>query len=125
MKLEYLADGSRDCPLIRLYEFNQAEVRSLRNLVRSLATGKADSMALQGEVWAESVGGCKLTLRRGTRNQGVREADPLNFECVLSSGGWSNVEGLLDPFCDSHTAGFQWLTREGNVSLLVTQRGQW
>lgn len=124
MKLEYLADGSQDCPLIRLYEFNQAEARSLRNLVRSLATGEADSVALQGERWAESVGGCKLTLRRGTRNQGVREVDPLNFECVLSSGGWRNVEGLLDPFCDSHTAGFQWLTREGTVSLLVSQRGQ-
>jgi hypothetical protein len=125
MKLEYLADGFRDCPLIRLYEFNQAEARSLRNLVRSLATGEADSVALQGEVWAESVGGCKLTLRRGTRNQGVREVDPLSFECVLSSGGWRKVEGLIDPFCDSHTAGFQWLTREGSVPLLVSQSGQW
>src|SRR5258707_4927003 len=116
MKLEYLADGARECPLVRLYGFNHAETRSLRTLVRSLATGESRSAAIQGEVWAESVGGCKLTLRRGARNQGVREVDPLNFECVLTSDGWSNVEGLLDSFCDSHTAGFQWLTREGSVS---------
>ena len=124
MKLEYLADGSRDSRLIRPCEFDQAEARSLRNLVRSLATGHADSLALQGEEWAESVGGCKLTLRRGTRNQGIREVDPLNFECVLSSGAWRNIERLLDSFCDSRTAGFQWLTREGSVSLLASQNGQ-
>ena len=40
MKLEYLAEGSRDCPLFRLYEFNQAEARTLRNLAKSLATGE-------------------------------------------------------------------------------------
>jgi hypothetical protein len=125
MKLEYLADGSRDCPLVRLYEFNHAEARSLRNLIKSLDTGECSSVVLHGEVWAESIGGCRLTLRRGSRNQGVREVDPLNFECVLSSGGWSNVEGLLDPFCGSNTAGFQWLSREGSVSLLISQNGQW
>jgi hypothetical protein len=120
MKLEYLADGSRDCPLVRLYEFDHAEARSLRNLERSLVSGDRSSVALHDEAWAESVGGCRLTLRRG-----VREVDPLNFECVLNSGGWSNIEGLLDPFCDSHTAGFQWLTRESSVALLISQTGQW
>src|SRR5690349_21605845 len=125
MKLEYLAEGSRDCPLVRLYEFNQAEAWTLRNLARSLATAERHSVSLHDEVWAESVGGCRLTFRRGNRNLGVREVDPLNFECVLTSDGWSNVEGLLDPFCDSHTAGFQWLTSGGSVSLLFSQNGQW
>src|ERR1039458_6838228 len=125
MNLEYLADGLRNCPLIRLYEFNQAEARSLRNLVRSLATGERNSVALHDAMWVESVGECRLTFRRGNRNQGVREVDSLDFECVLTSEGWSNVEGLLDPFCDSLTAGFQWLTGEGSVSLLFSQNGQW
>lgn len=125
MHLEFLADGLRDCPLIRLYEFNQAEARFLKNLVRSLVTGERHSVPLHDEMWVESVGGCRLTLRRGNRNQGVREVNPLNFECVLSSGGWSNVEGLLDPFCNSHAAGFQWLTNEGRVSLLISQDGHW
>jgi hypothetical protein len=125
MKFEYLADRSQDCPLIRLYEFNQAEVRQLRQLVRSLVTGDRQSVALQNEVWAEPVGGCCLNLRRGNRDQGIREVDPLNFECVLSSDGWSNVDGLLDPFCDSNTTGFQWLTHDGRVSLLISQSGQW
>lgn len=125
MTLEYLADGLRDCPLIRLYEFNLSEARSPKNLVRSLATGEGHSVALHDEMCVESVGGRRLTLRRGNRNRGVREVNPLNFEYVLSSDGWSNVEGLLDRFCNSYTAGFNWLTHEGSLPLLISQDGQW
>lgn len=125
MKLEYLADGSRDCPLIRLYEFNQSEAIQLRQLVRSLVMGDRQSVQLQNEAWAEPLGGCCLCLRRGGSDQGVRQVGTLNFECVLNSDGWSNVEGLLDPFCDSNTTGFQWLTHEGRVSLLISQNGHW
>jgi hypothetical protein len=121
MKLEYLPAG----PLIRLYEFNQAEVRQLRHLVRSLVAGDRQSVALQNEVWVEPVGRCCLTLQRGKRDQGVRQVEPLNFECVLSSDGWWNVEGLLDPFCDSSPPGFQWLTHDGRLPLLISQTGQW
>ena len=125
MKVEYLTDKSLSCPLIRLYEFNQVEAQSLRNLVRSLVAGECQGVALQGKVWAKSVGGCRLTLRQGTLNQGIHEVARLNFECVLNADGWSNVEGLLDPFCDSDTTGFQWLTQDGSVSLLISQSGRW
>jgi hypothetical protein len=125
MRLEFLAQGSTDCPLIRLYEFNQAEVRQLRQLVRSLIAGDRQSVALQDEMWAEPVGGCCLSLRLGNRDWGIRQVEHLNFECVLTSDGWWNVEGLLDPFCDSNPAGFQWLTHDGRVALLISQSGQW
>jgi hypothetical protein len=125
MKLEYLAKGSSACPLIRLYEFNHEEVLKLRQLVRSLVIGDRKSVALENEAWLESVGGSKLTLLRGERNQGVCQAGSLEFECILNSDGWSNVEGLLDPFCESNAAGFQWLTNFGTVALLISQNGQW
>ena len=125
MKLEYLADGSDDCPLIRLLEFTPAEVQELRKLVRLLVSGERQSVALENEAWAAPIGGCQLSLRRGNRDQGVRQVEPLKFECVLSSDGWSNVEGLLDPFCNSNTTGFQWLTHDGRVSLLISQSGKW
>lgn len=125
MKLEYIAAGSDDCPLIRLFEFTLAEVEELRKLVRSLVSGERQSVALQNEAWAAPIGGCQLSLRRGNRDRGVRQVEPLTFECVLSPDGWSNVEGLLDPFCDSDTTGFQWLTHDGRVSLLISQSGKW
>ena len=125
MKVEYLADGSNDCPLIRLYEYNQSEVQRLRELIRELATGVRESAPLQNESWVVPVEGCCLNLLRGSRDRGIRQVLLLNFECVLSSIGWSNVEGLLDPFCDSDTNGFQWLTHDGRISLLISQNGQW
>ena len=125
MKLEYLPGGSPECPLIRLYDFGQSEAKQLRKLVESLATGGRENVALHNEAWVESVGGCSLNLRRANRNQGIRQSRTLRFECLLSPGGWSNVEGLLEPFCESETTGFQWLTYVGKVSLLISRNGQW
>jgi hypothetical protein len=125
VKLEYLPDGSADCPLIRLFEFDQSEAQRLRQLVKSLVVGDRQDVALQNEEWVKSIGKCSLNLRRGNSNQGVRQAQGLKFECVLSPDGWSNVEGLLEPFCESNTAGFQWLTHDGSVALLISQSGQW
>ena len=124
MKLEYVADGSNNCPLIRLFEFTPEEVQELRKLVRLLVSGERQRVTLQNESWAEPVGGCRLSLRIANRDEGVRQVEPLKFECVLSSDGWSNVDGLLDPFCDSNTTGFQWLTHAGRVSLLISQSGE-
>lgn len=125
MKLEYLSDGSPDCPLIRLYEFDQSEARQLRQLVESLVTGERQDIALQNEMWVEAVSGCCLSLRVGTRNQGVRQVQPLRFECVLTPDGWSNVEGLLEPSSESDTSGFQWLTSCGGVALLISRDSHW
>src|ERR1700722_8099049 len=118
MRLEYLAEGSRACPLIRLYQFNVADVINLKQLVRSLIAGGRQRVVLHDEMWGETVGESRLALKRGTRDQGVCQVGSLSFECVLSTDGWSNVEGLLEPFCSPHAAGFQWLTRNGSVSFL-------
>ena len=37
MKLEFLANGSPDCPLIRIYEFNSKEAYKLRRIALQLA----------------------------------------------------------------------------------------
>src|SRR5258708_26043391 len=123
--MEYLAGGSADCPLIRLYDFGQSEAKQLRELAKSLATGDRENVALHCEPWVESVSGCSLSLRRGNRNRGIRQSQTLRFECVLSSDGWSNVEGLLEPFCEPNTTGFQWLTNGGRVALLISPICHW
>jgi hypothetical protein len=125
VKLEYLTGGSAECPLIRLYDFGQSEAKQLRELVKSLATGDRENVALHNQPWVESVGGCSLSLRRGNRNLGIRQSQTLRLECVLSSDGWSSVEGLLEPFCENNTTGFQWLTNGGRVALLISPSGKW
>ena len=125
MKLEYLSERSANCPLIRLFEFDQSEACQLRQLVKSLADGQSQDVALQNEEWVKSVGECRLNLRQGNSNQGVSQPRDLNFECVLTQDGWSNVEELLETFCESDKAGFQWLSQDGRVALLISQNGQW
>ena len=106
---------------IRLYEFNRSEAQRLRQLVNSLVTGDRKDAALQDEMWVEPVDRCCLKLRVGLRNEGVRQAQPLRFECVLSPEGWNNVEELLEPFSETGGAGFQWLTTDGSVSTHLSQ----
>jgi hypothetical protein len=125
MKLEYIARASRECPLIRLYDFGPSEAKRLSELVKSLATGDREDVALHNEAWVESVGGCCLNLRRGDRDEGIRQSQALKFECVLTLGGWDNVEGLLEPFSEACATGFQWLTHDGRVALLISEDGRW
>jgi hypothetical protein len=68
---------------------------------------------LHDEAWVESVGNCSLNLQRGDRNQSVRPVPAGAFECVLTEEGWRNVEGLLEPFCESGTSGIQKCWRGG------------
>jgi hypothetical protein len=125
MKLEYLEDGPNNSGLIRLYEYSQAEVHEVRKFVGELATGGRERIALDSENWVVPVGDCRLSLRRGSRDAGVRQLGPSNFECVLSAHVWNNVEGLLEPLCDSKATGFQWLSSQGKISLLISQSGRW
>jgi hypothetical protein len=93
--------------------------------VKSLVTGDRKDVSLQNEMSVEPVDRCCLKLRVRIRNEGVRQAQPLRFECVLSPEGWNNVEGLLEPFSEPDGAGFQWLTSDGSVALLIAHNGQW
>lgn len=126
MKLEYVTDGPNDSGLIRLYDYVSSEVQELRKLTGELASGSRQRISLNEEIWVVAVGGCKLILRRGERNSGVRQlGSALDFECELSADGWNNVEGLLEPFCTSSSTGFQWLTNQGKISFLISLSGKW
>jgi hypothetical protein len=125
MKLEYLPEGSPECPLIRLFEFNRSEVQELRQLLKALVTGDRQDVALNNEMWLESVGNCHLNLRVGKRNEGIRQVEPFRFECVFTSMEWGNLEVLLEPFSESDISGFQWLTTGGSVALLISRSGRW
>ena len=125
MKLEFLATGSPDCPLIRLYEFTRAQALSLRELVKSLSIGSRESISLSEQPWIESVKDCQLTLRFGDGGHGIRQSKASTFECVFNADEWSDVEWLLEPFCESDPTGFQWLSRKGEASLLLSHDGRW
>ncbi len=126
MKMEYLADGSPDCPLIRLYGFRPAEVLELRSLCLSLANRAATCIALHEQPGIDAIGGCELSLRIGDRDAGVHQSGKTRFDCTLTDEGWREVAGLAEPFCqivEPNT--YQWLNEDGDVSLLLSPNGKW
>jgi len=76
--------------------------------------------------WIEPVDGCELELCLGELDRGIIEVQPLRFNLVLSDEGWADIAGLLEPFCQvDNSKGFQWLNRNGAISLLLSSSGTW
>jgi hypothetical protein len=128
MKLEYLADGSPDCPLIRLYDFTQVEAGRLLDVLTDLAADRCEQVPVHKLPWVQPLGDCHLTFRVGSWDQAVvRKAGILDFACGFTNGTWDNVAALVEPFAGG-AGGFQWLAGvPGETALLLTSStsGQW
>ena len=127
MKVEYLSEGSPECPLIRLYDFDSVTVARLNTLIMRLADGVSDTVAVHEVPDIEPVDGCQLFLQAGTRSQGVTKLSSENaFQCTQTRLDWNNVAELVKPFCESgQLKGFQWLDDNGDISLLLSHDGHW
>jgi hypothetical protein len=125
LKLEFIAEGSRDCPLL-LYG-SAPEVVSA--LVRWLASD-FKTLDLESFPGVEAVGGCRVAARMADRDLGVRQTDPTSFLWELSRSGWDQVVGLMKPFAAPSTPGdsqlyFQWLDKLRDVSLIISTGRRW
>jgi hypothetical protein len=126
MKLEFLETGSPDCPLIRLYAFDSAEVLHFRAIIHSFSDGTCKRYDLHHDRNIEALGGCRLTFQLHDRDLGIVRRAQSTFDCVFTMEGWRQIEGLLGPFCESATPGhYQWLTDKGDASLLLSPDGSW
>jgi hypothetical protein len=128
MKLEYLANGSPNCPLIRLYDFTTAEAVQFHRAVQALASSAAERLDVHRLPFVQSVGDCQLEfVRQSWDGAIVRGRGCCEFECGFTAGTWDNVAGLLKPFTQG-TGGFQWLAGvPGEAALLLSASasGQW
>ena len=124
MKLEYLANGSPDCPLIRLYDFTANDAQQLHVALLTLASGSAREVSLTNFLRVELVGGCHLTLLVDKRDKGiVFKASPTDFECAFTETTWDDVAWWVEPFIHDRS-GYQWLAY-GDINLLISGDGQW
>jgi hypothetical protein len=108
-----------------MFQFQPNEVEALRAVCRDLAEGTRTEFALHQQTWVEPIGGCSFIWRSGAKNIGVRlprPGDPFVF--IFSEEGWREVESKLLPFTRS-SVGFNWLTNEGDVEVLITSDGCW
>lgn len=125
MKLEFIQDGSPDCPLIRLFDYKIEEVVQLRREILRLVSGELKSLNLRRLDFIEPVADCRLRLEIGTTNKGTEPVgDGNEFVCELTAEYFDGIIELLDPFADG-SSGYQWLDETGSVSLLISRDGLW
>lgn len=117
MRTAFFRDGSPDCPLVAIADFEPAEVVTLRSEVMSLASGESTSAVLEGDV--------HLTLQVGKRDIGILNRGTSRLVCVLRPLAWEQVADLLEPFTEPGQQGFQWLDQTGDVKLLISRTGKW
>lgn len=97
MKIEFIADGSQDCPLLLVYGRETAAFRRLAEALQRLADGasKVDVHDALDPISPERI---RLSASVADRDIGVVQVSPGAFEWQLTSASWDNVAGLLEPF---------------------------
>jgi hypothetical protein len=126
MKLEFLAEGSAECPLIRLFEFEPHEVTALRQACSDLAEGRLIEFAVSDQSWAQPINSCRFIWRASKKDIGVRlptPDQPSVLEC--SKEAWREIKGKLSQFIEPHPDAFNWLSTEGDVKVLISTDGKW
>ena len=95
MKLAFLAEGSLDCPLLRLSNFTVGEAGQLLAVVAELARGVTERVEVHRQPFIEAMSGCQLTLIKFSEDQGIRQVGPSAFEYAFTAGTWDNVAGTI------------------------------
>ena len=128
MRLEYLASGSPDCPLIRLYDFQPSEAAELLAAIKTLASTAVQRVDVDRLPFVKAAGGCRLVFTRQQRDRAIVSRPSRNeFECGFTAATWDNVAGLVEPFAKGDR-GFQWLAGvPGDAALLISASsgGEW
>lgn len=120
MKIEYLLAGAAECPLVRLFEFTDAEIDRLALAIGELSMGLRQCVAVGELPGSLGVDGCQVTLVCAAWDQGLAPGAATSVEVRLTAGTWDNVVALLEPF-RTGSNGFQWL----GAGLLVSRDGRW
>ena len=136
MDIEFLKEGSADCPLVRIYGTDQKEFSTLLAAAKELATAEGKSRAAHEFPDFRPVSNCTLSLISASTDEGVRQIADMSFVWALTPAKWLLVAGLIEPFtlkpCDGS---YQWLSgkearhglNRGPISILLScsQDGHW
>lgn len=128
MKIEFLKDGSDDCPLIRIFGNEPSSAARLAIAFRQLASGETKEIAIHEMPGFNSIGGCLLIAKIDHKNIGIQAIDDNAFECLLTPEGWERLAELVDPFTEKlEGVQYQWLDDTSEISLVISssELGEW
>ena len=131
--IEYLGEGSHDCPLVRLVTPTLLDVVSLRELAAFMSQRRESWYSLRDRDKYEIIGFSDFQLlSRDNRGLSIK-GDAGYWE--LSPKEWAHVSLLVDALADlpEDKGGYQWLSGPNSpeplpdtgVSVVVSRDGQW
>lgn len=124
MQIEYIADESPDCPLLRIFDFDPAELRPLFDAFGDLAAERIDAFDLRGVAPVDPLDDVSLRCTVAGRDEGLVGRFP-DFELRLTPLRWDEVQELAEPFLRHSPGMYQWLSEEGAAALLLSPTGEW
>jgi hypothetical protein len=125
MKIEYLATGAPECPLLRIYNYDQHELQQLQANCLELSQGRLHKGLLAGPLQSSKADECTILGYIDDQDRGVVAAKVEHlFVLCLTNPSWLVVAEKLQPLLDDRT-GFLWLSEHGQIKLLASYNGRW
>lgn len=134
MKLEYLKSYALAAPddspperLMRLFDFNSAQAKKLKDVIKTNLINDKASLNINGLSFIETLN-CQLTFVISDKDVGIITDDEEIFSCHLTVGGYEHMIYMMEPFCerDSEYQVYQWLyDLDNEIELLFSPDGQW
>ncbi|WP_037316221.1 hypothetical protein [Ruegeria halocynthiae] len=131
MNVEFLASGSPDCPLIRIFGERQIEHKRLFEAACLLSNGVKETITTAELFGAQAFENCHLVMKLGDADSGpVRSSGDGAFIWSLTRNSWSKVAELIKPIAERAEVGsYQWIGGENDeeISILISYSsdGQW
>ncbi len=140
MELEFLPDGSTDCPLLILSPSVPEEAKLLYNAINEMISVPAanldvTTLDIHTLPFISPIEDCKLTAQIGEDDLGVIPINTLevflsetrnHFNWKLTLKSWNFVLALLHSFTiPDSVGGYQWLDETSQISVLISRYYRW
>lgn len=124
MNIDFLRDGSDECPLIRLYNGQYEDysvlIQSINNLIHKGA--RFDVLGLTNFKHDNSIK--KFLFEMDEEDSGIIEYSEGGFYCRYSKKHLSEIIGKLTIYQrDQH--GYYWLDEKSDIDILLSYSGRW
>jgi hypothetical protein len=128
MLIEFVPDGSHDCPAVLFYGCPSAGAEALINTFRLLAEAPETEVPLHELADVYPVGDIQLFATNVSGRTGVQQLSPPAFRWRQDREGWLEAAELAEAVARSGASEgtkFQYLERNGRVNVIFATDRAW
>ncbi|HXC06980.1 MAG TPA: hypothetical protein VNZ86_19610 [Bacteroidia bacterium] len=132
MKLEFLSNRTVGRPyqadlseqLVLLFDFDPAEAGKFRQALQRELIATRKPLDLSCQYYIELIN-CNLILRISDEETGLTTRDNQLLYCDLTLEKYTEMVALLAPYSEKKTKGYQLLSEESDIDLLLSPGKSW